>query len=461
MYEGNNPALYMDRVSRLYPVDIGDTPSSMLREMFLPRSMLNKARSDSFFALQEVTIELQKGQKLGVIGTHRSGKSTLAGLAAGVLAPTGGDVTINAPSVLLNRPTAGFKPTLTLVENLRIRLALMGFHGSLQGELLERTFARCGISLAEAGRPTGNLSPYIVKQVAMTLLLCFPAEMIVVDGLTSAGIGDARWETRGYLKERIEASAALVVSADFGFIQQVTEEAVLLHQGRLYGPFSVEQAIDHFSRLPEEDVIIDPLAYHYDPFRPPVISSGSKAVAVTGTDYDDSDIDELDHDEHEDESALLRKAKSDLKSSWGPLARVVQIHVDGEEYSHSQLSLIRNVADVLSIEIGIVFTRNAELSHFKICLHPESGNEIGCTKLVPDKDQFDGTLEYYLSFDLEVPDVPVNSYGVSITPVEQHCRPALKDRQKVLKYAICGEKESDDGILLQISKVRITQDNVV
>ena len=53
--------LELDKVSRLYPRDISDTPSAILREMLLPRRLLNTPGPDSFFALREVSLRLRKG----------------------------------------------------------------------------------------------------------------------------------------------------------------------------------------------------------------------------------------------------------------------------------------------------------------------------------------------------------------------------------------------------------------
>ncbi len=246
--------LELDQVSRLYPRDISDTPSAILREMLLPRRLLNKPGPGSFFALSDITLRLRKGQKLGVIGAHRSGKTSLAGIASGILLPTSGNVSAQGTRLLISRPTAGFKPTLTLIENLRLRASLAGLRSELLDAVLDRTLSRCGVDGVDAQIPIGNLSPYVVKQLGLTLLLELPADILVVDEISSAGVGDARWRTRVLLQEKIDASTALVISSDFSFIREVVEEAVLLHHGKVSGPFSVESALDYYSRLPDESV---------------------------------------------------------------------------------------------------------------------------------------------------------------------------------------------------------------
>lgn len=308
-------ALELDKVSRLYPRDISDTPSAILREMLLPRRLLNTPGSDSFFALRDITLRLRKGQKLGVIGAHRSGKSTLAGIASGLLLPTSGSVSAQGTRLLISRPTAGIKPTLTSVENLRLRASLAGLHGEQIDAVLDRTLSRCGLDGADARIPMGNLSPYVVKQIGLTMLLELPADIVVVDEISGAGIGDARWQTRGLLKEKIGASTALVISSDFRFIQEVVEEAVLLHHGMLYGPFSIEKAIDFFNELPEEDFTTETGTASYDPSAPPRSLGQSARAFINGSSNSDafdglSGSDSPNKDEQEDYDV---KGKPEIK----------------------------------------------------------------------------------------------------------------------------------------------------
>ena len=445
----NNIALSMNQVSRIYPRDISNIPFAIIKEMLFSKSRLGQVDNNSFFALREISLNLRKGQKLAVLGTHRSGKSTLASLAAGVLSPTSGNIDLNSSSVtLLRKPSAGFRPNLTLLENLKIRGTLAGFHDDMLMELIQNTLSLCDMNLKSANSLSGNFSPHIIKQVAMTLLLEFSTEIYIIDSLTSAGIGAEKLKTREYLRKKIESSTSLVISSDFTFIQQVCEQAILLHQGRYYGPFEINQAIEHFKYLPEYDANLDKRYYQYDPLKPPTISDvGKKNQGSSWNEYSTAEMDEEEY-----EIMAEQKLKDDLKQKWSPIVQVKDISVDGNLYSLSQLSLIRSTGDKLLIKLILFFSKNTSLSHFKLCLHPESGEEFGCSNLIPDDGDFIAQQKYSLIFDLEIPDIPVNSYGLSITPVEVNCSPNVKNRQKVLKFGLLGEKVSDSNLSMNVSK---------
>lgn len=449
--------LELDKVSRLYPRDISDTPSAILREMLLPRRLLNTPGPDSFFALREVSLRLRKGQKMGVIGTHRSGKTSLAGIASGVLQPTSGNVSAQGSRLMISRPTAGFKPTLTSIENLRLRASLAGLHGERLDTVLDRTLSRCGVDYPEARIPMGNISPYVVKQLGLTLLLELPSDILVVDETTSAGIGNARWLTRGLLQEKIDASTALIISADFGFIQEVAEEAVLLHYGRLYGPFSVKKAIEYFSDLPEEDFTSLAGMASYDSSTPPRSFDQSGRVLVN----ESSDIDPFDGlsgsnlANDDDQEDFAEKGKPEIKKMWSPVAELVKITVDGLPYSHVMLSLIRNPLDVLNLELTLLFRKNCILSGFTFCLHPEFCEELAPTKVPSPQKRFLEKSTCTLILSIEIPDIPKNSYGLSITPIEDGGREALKDRMKILKFGVSGKRAEHNSLVMKVSNLII------
>lgn len=450
--------LNLDQVSRLYPRDISDAPSAVLREMLLPRRLLAATGADSFFALRNVSLRLHAGQKLGVIGAHRSGKSSLAGIASGVLLPTSGNVMAQGSRLLISRPTAGFRPTLTSLENLRLRASLAGLHGEKLDAVLDKTLSLSGLDYAEAMRPMGNLSPYIVKQLGLLLLLKLPADILIVDEISSVGVGDARWQTRGLLQERIGTSTALVISSDYSFIQEVTEEAVLLHHGRLYGPFSVGQAIEHFNELPEEGFALATDLVDYDPLIPPKSLAPPAGVYIKAS----LDGDAFDGpfgvslNGEDDQEDFPMKGKSEIKKMWSPVAKLVKISVDGAPYSHTRYSLIQNAHDTLNLELTLLFKKNCIVSHLAFCLHPEFGEELAHTQVSLHPQSFLDGSTCTINLAIEIPKIPKNSYGLSITPIENGVPEALKDRMKILKFGLCGKRTEHDKMTMKILNLLIT-----
>ena len=115
-------ALRVEQVSKQYR--IYERPGDRLKES-LTRGRLRRHRE--FWALQDVSFEIESGTTVGVIGQNGCGKSTLLQIIAGTLSPTHGDVWHEGRIAALLELGAGFDPEFTGIENVYMNASLMGF----------------------------------------------------------------------------------------------------------------------------------------------------------------------------------------------------------------------------------------------------------------------------------------------------------------------------------------------
>ena len=82
-------AIALDNVSKCYKQY--DRPVDRLKELLLP----GKVRANEFWALRNISLEVEKGQTLGIVGRNGSGKSTLLQMIVGTMSPTSGHIAVN------------------------------------------------------------------------------------------------------------------------------------------------------------------------------------------------------------------------------------------------------------------------------------------------------------------------------------------------------------------------------
>lgn len=97
-------------------------PVDRLKEILLP----GKSRADEFWALQDINLEVPKGQTLGIVGRNGSGKSTLLQIIAGTLTLTTGKVSVNGRVSALLELGSGFNPEFTGRQNVFFNGRLLG-----------------------------------------------------------------------------------------------------------------------------------------------------------------------------------------------------------------------------------------------------------------------------------------------------------------------------------------------
>src|ERR1700685_1889094 len=105
-----------------------------------------KVHHERFYALRNVSFQLEDGESLAIVGSNGAGKSTLLSLAAGLTLPDVGKVTVNGRIAALLALGAGFHPDLTGAENLVLNAALLGLSKRKTNELFDRIVDFSGIA---------------------------------------------------------------------------------------------------------------------------------------------------------------------------------------------------------------------------------------------------------------------------------------------------------------------------
>lgn len=203
------------------------------------------------WALRDVTLELRRGQRLGVIGRNGAGKTTLLKLIGGNHAPTEGEVIAHGRVHALMDAGAGFHPEFTGRENVDAALTLQG----LQGDALAAAAADA-VQFAELTEviddPLRTYSQGMWARLAFATATVLEPDILVVDEVL--GAGDASFAARSAARIRsmtANGGAMLVVSHSMEQILQLCPEAVWLECGRveMTGPaLDVVKAYQRFIR---------------------------------------------------------------------------------------------------------------------------------------------------------------------------------------------------------------------
>ena len=219
-------ALSIDSVSKLYR--IYDSPSDRLKEM-LTYGYLKRHRE--FWALKNVSFQIEPGTTTGIIGPNGSGKSTLLQIITGTLEPTNGTVHHEGRVAALLELGAGFNSEFTGVENVFMNAALMGFSRSETETMLPEIerFAEIGPFIHQ---PVKTYSSGMYVRLAFAVAISGDPRILIID--EALAVGDAVFQHRCMrrLKELQEKSVTILfVSHDPAAIRYLCSRAILLNNG--------------------------------------------------------------------------------------------------------------------------------------------------------------------------------------------------------------------------------------
>jgi ABC-type polysaccharide/polyol phosphate transport system ATPase subunit len=199
-----------------------------------------------FWALQEITFALPRGEILGVVGANGSGKSTLLLTIAGVLRADAGAITTFGRSATLLTLGAGFEVDLTGRENIYLNAAYLGF----AQEQIEAQIDRI-IEFSELGRfieaPVATYSTGMRSRLGFSIAAHLEPEILLLDEVL--GVGDASFQekSRAKIEELMGRSQAIVlVSHQSKFVRDLATRVLWLDRGRVRAFGDTEATMDAY-----------------------------------------------------------------------------------------------------------------------------------------------------------------------------------------------------------------------
>jgi lipopolysaccharide transport system ATP-binding protein len=221
-------ALRVEGVSKQYR--IYDHPGDRLKES------LTRGRwkwHHEFWALRDVSFEVEAGTTTGVVGPNGSGKSTLLQIITGTLEPTHGNVWYDGRIAALLELGAGFNLDFTGIENIFMSAALMGLSRQETENLLPEIerFAEIGAFIHQ---PVKTYSSGMYVRLAFATAVATDPQILIVDEALS--VGDALFQHRCLrrIKQMQENGATILfVSHDPTAVKALCSRAILLNAGRI------------------------------------------------------------------------------------------------------------------------------------------------------------------------------------------------------------------------------------
>lgn len=221
-------------------------PVDRLKETLSPSK---KVYGQDFFALNDISFEIQRGENIGIIGTNGSGKSTLLKIITGVLSPSSGEVNVRGKIAALLELGAGFNPEYTGIENIKLNGTMMGFtEEEMEGKLEEiLAFADIGDFVHQ---PVKTYSSGMFARLAFAVAINVEPEILIVDEALS--VGDVFFQAKCFKKIeelRQKDTTILLVTHDLSTVLQSCSRALLIHKGDMLGIGDTKTLVDDYKKI--------------------------------------------------------------------------------------------------------------------------------------------------------------------------------------------------------------------
>jgi ABC-type polysaccharide/polyol phosphate transport system ATPase subunit len=219
-----------------------------LKEAVLGRFRHEK-QVDQLWAVRDASFGIEPGESVGLIGDNGSGKSTLLRIAAGVLKPTRGTVSVSGRIAPMIELAAGFDGDLTGRDNVYLNGALMGYRRREMAAKFERI-----VQFSELGdfidQPVKNYSSGMYARLGFAIAADVEPDILIIDEVLA--VGDERFQTK--CMERIHAIRSrsctiLYVSHSLESVRELCDRAMVMQHGQIVFDGPPESAISAYRQL--------------------------------------------------------------------------------------------------------------------------------------------------------------------------------------------------------------------
>ena len=220
----------------------------IVRDGLCVRPNLGKLRKKEFWAVDDVSFELRRGEVLGIIGPNGSGKTTILKMLNGIILPDMGSITVRGRIGALIALGAGFHPQLTGRENVYINGAILG----MSKREIDRKFNAI-VEFSELREfldtPVKHYSSGMFVRLAFSVAVHLDPDILLIDEVLA--VGDIGFRTKSYefiKKLQHKGVSIILISHNLPAVYEMCERTMLLWKGRMQFIGETSKAIDMLTK---------------------------------------------------------------------------------------------------------------------------------------------------------------------------------------------------------------------
>ena len=199
-----------------------------------------------FWAIKGLSLRIERGERIGILGSNGAGKSTLLRLLARIYPPTSGTLVVRGNVAPLIEMGAGFNAELSGADNILLNGAILGFNRRQMLEKADGIWEFTGLR-EFADLPLKYYSSGMYMRLAFAIATEVHPEILLVD--EALGTGDAAFVDKA--KARIinlldRSNVVVIVSHDLGSLRQMCTRGIWMKQGRIVVDAPMNEVVDHY-----------------------------------------------------------------------------------------------------------------------------------------------------------------------------------------------------------------------
>ena len=235
----------VENVSIKFPktrITLGTVESSLMKLI-----KFKSATKDFFVALENINLEVNEGEILGIIGPNGSGKSTLLRAISGIYRPDEGSIKSKGQITLMAGLGIGFNVNLSGRENVYLYGSILGNSNEVMNGLMESIIDFSGLN-GFIDQPLRTYSAGMRARLGFSIASAVNPEILLIDEVLSVGDQEFRERSMNKILEMVEGSRTVViVSHNFNIMKKICTRLVMIDKGKVTAIGEPEEVIEAYT----------------------------------------------------------------------------------------------------------------------------------------------------------------------------------------------------------------------
>jgi len=212
------------------------------------RSIFFNKNKNLFYALENISLEINHGEKLAFLGKNGSGKSTLLKVISRITLPTGGEVVVKGKIISMLETGFGFAPELTARENIHINSSILGANKNEIKEIMPLIFEFAQLD-EFIDVPVKRFSTGMEARLGFSMGIFLPSDVLLLDELLATIDGKFREKCINKLSSKDFNKTLIFVSHNLDLVSKICSRGAVLNDGKIVYDGNISESIERYKEF--------------------------------------------------------------------------------------------------------------------------------------------------------------------------------------------------------------------
>lgn len=220
----------------------------ILKECFFTEKENTELSKNEFWALKDLSFDINKNENIAILGHNGAGKSTLLKMLNGIYVPDEGEIKIQGSMASVLELSTGFDNELNGLENIYLKCSLLGIPKE-EAQLLVKDIIHFSELEEFMETPLSHYSSGMKARLGFSIVVHIQPDILILDEVFAVGDKNFRLKSEKAIHGLSQKTTTIIVSHSMDIVMKMADRVIILNKGRLLFDGAVEEGITKYNSI--------------------------------------------------------------------------------------------------------------------------------------------------------------------------------------------------------------------